>query len=226
MDGQPFNFRVMNIALSMETQMEFLEVMQRIGERATTKDWKKREAKLLDSATQLDERKLLLAQLALTDNVEVMRALERYAETCPADIKDFAQMAAYQSKLFLEASILGQNQVVVASGLGGDGDKMRFFVALMSLKRKPLSATQQQVVQKEVAYQLRQTSVVVESITFEGCYAKILALIPMRTNIRRIFEQCIEACNELGEFLEKNMVISTVKVMSADELNQMIAEKG
>ena len=223
-NGLPLNFRVMNIPLSMETQFEFMEVMQGLGERGKVENWREGEARLLSPDTPLEERKVLLAQLTTTDDVEVMRALERYAESCPDDIKGFAQMAAYQSKLFLEASLLGENQIVVASGLGGEGDKMRFFVALQSCKRKPLSAAQQRVVQQEVAYQLKQHNVVAESITFEGCYAKVLVLVPMRTGVHRLFQQCIDACNELGEFLEKNMVISTVKALNAEELDKITAE--
>jgi len=223
-DGLPLNFRVMNMPLSVDTQMEFMEVMKNLDEQESVEDWKTCEARLFNPETPLNEQKTLLAQLTLVDDVEVMRALERYAESCPAEVKDFAKMAAYQSKLFLEAAILGENQVVVASGLGGEGEKMRFFVALQSRNHKPLSAVQQRIVQKETAYQLKQYNVVAESVTFEGCYVKVIALIPMRTGVHRMFQQCIDACNELGEFLEKNMVISTVKVLNAEELDEITKE--
>jgi hypothetical protein len=220
LEGLPLKFRVMNLQLSMDTQLEFMEMMGKLNEVEVDLDHiKENRDTLLSPEAPLEERKLLLAQLALVDDVEVMRELERYAATCPDDIRDFAQMAAYQSKLFLEASILGENQIVVASGLGGDGEKMRFFVALLSLNRKPFTEVQQQVVRKEVDYQLRQAGAVLESVTFEGGYAKVLALIPMRTNVQRLFEQGVNACNELGEFIDRHMVISTVKPLSAEELD-------
>lgn len=225
LDGLPLKFRVMNIQLSVETQMEFLEMMSRLGEVELDADFlEESKEKLLDPETLAEERKQILVRLALIDNVEVMRTLEQYAESCPDDVRGFAQMAAYQSKLFLEASILGENQVVLASGLGGDGEKMRFFVALLSQSRKPFTEAQQQVVQKEVGYQLRQSGAAVESVTFEGCYAKLLVLIPMRANVRRLLEQSVEACNELGEFLDRNMVVSTVKPLSAEELDKIVSE--
>ncbi len=224
LEGLPLKFRVMNIRLSVETQMEFLEILGKLEEPIDIEVFNSNRERLLDSETPLDERKLLLAQFAMIDDVEVMRVLERYAETCPDDVKDFAQMAAYQSKLFLEAAILGENQVVVASGLGGEGDKMRFCVALISRNREPLSEVQQQIVQKELVYQLKQNNAEAESVEFDGCYVRVLALIPMRSNVKGMFEQCVEVCNELGDFLDNNMVISTVKVLTVEDLDRIVNE--
>lgn len=221
----PLKFRVIDLQLSLDTQLEFMEKMSKLGEVEMDADFfTKNKETLFNPEAPLEERKWLLVRLALMDDVEIMRDMERYVESCPDDVKDFALLAAYHSKLFLEASLLDENHIVVTSGLGGNGERMRFFVALISLNRKPFTEVQQQVIRKEVDYQVRQGGVVVESVTFEGAYAKILALVPMRANVRRLFGQGVNACNELGEFLDRNMVISSVKLLSVEELNEVTAD--
>ncbi len=225
LEGLPLKFRVMDISLGVDTQMEFLEMLGKVDESFSHDFFKKNEARLFSPDTPFAELKQLLVHLSMVDSVEAMRSLERYVEQCPGEVKEFAQMAAYQSKLFLEASILGENQVLVASGMGGEGERMRFFVALMSRNRAPLSGAQQQLVQKEVEYQLKQSGATVESVTFEGGYVRIFALIPMRTNVKRLLERCIAECNELGSFMDQNMIISTVKPLSVDELDRIVNER-
>lgn len=219
------NFKVMNLNVSPDVQMEYFKLQQEEQGKMTIEEFHEKKDSLLDEVTPLDERKFLLTRFSLIDDVEVMRMLEKYAVDAPEDIKDFATMAAYQSKLLLEASLLGENQVVIASGLGGDENRIRFFIAVLALDNKPLSEVEQQLVQNEFTFLFKNNDVTLEKIEFEDYYAKMLALVPINVNVKELVLKGIDACNEIGEFLNTNMVISTTKYYNKEDLDAIVEEK-
>lgn len=51
----------------------------------------------------------------------------------------------------------------------------------------------------------------IESTEFKGNYAVMLLLLPLKTELQPLFAGIIDECNQYGNFLHENMIITNVK---------------
>jgi hypothetical protein len=217
----PKNVRVLDLRMNMEEQIEFFSLLAEQKQRSIPEEFKQRLNDLHNPEYPLDQRKKWIAQAVTTDSVEVMRALEKYALDCPEDIRAFAQIAASQSKIFMEASLLNEDQVIIASGLGGSLNKIRYFIVFSSADKSALNELQQSIVRKETSYLFKAQDAEAEEVVFSGYYCKMLVLIPITCNVEQLLRQSIDACNELGNFLSPSPLVSTAKYYSDEELDEL-----
>jgi len=113
--------------------------------------------------------------------------------------------------------------MVVASGMGGKDNLLRFFVALLPIaSNKPLNDVQIHIVKSEFADTLQDFNAEIENeIDFMGKFPKFTMLVPMQTNPTQIISSSIKTCNELGRFLEDGAIISNVKPMDDKEIEKV-----
>ncbi|GHT67977.1 hypothetical protein FACS189452_06730 [Bacteroidia bacterium] len=215
--------RIMDIQVGIEVQIEYMRLLAKIGKPLSTdKDIANAQHQLSLPDTTLLNKKKCLVKLAMLDKVEILRYLEQYAKDAAEDIRPFAQMAAFHSQLLIESALLGESPMVVASGMGGKNNCLRFFVALIPLAKKPLSETQKQLIQKEFSYVSHDYSASIEGdIDFLGKYPKFTMLAPFQTNPGQIVSESIKLCNELGTFLKNGAVISNVKCFDDKEVDNI-----
>jgi hypothetical protein len=81
---------------------------------------------------------------------------------------------------------------------------------------------QKKVLRGEIEFVLKNNNAVIEEIDFEEKYAKLMCLIPIDVSIKEIFNQIVLQCNELGNFLDENFIVTNVKKMSNKELQDFI----
>jgi hypothetical protein len=85
-----------------------------------------------------------------------------------------------------------------------------------------LDATQQKLVKNELIFALKDKDGEFESIDFFEGFSTSLVLLPLKTDIKQAFNDMIEECNQYGDFLDDNMIITNVKVLSRGEIIQML----
>ncbi|MFW6222759.1 MAG: hypothetical protein ACOC3T_04015, partial [Bacteroidota bacterium] len=57
---------------------------------------------------------------------------------------------------------------------------------------------------------------------FKNNYASIVALVPINVHVRLPFKNAIDECNSLGRFIRDNFLITNVKVMSEQEVLDIV----
>ena len=65
----------------------------------------------------------------------------------------------------------------------------------------------------------------IEKIDFPENYATFVSLLPISSDIQSIFKSALEECNQLGNFLQANFLVTNVKVFSNDEIKKFLEEK-
>ena len=99
-------------------------------------------------------------------------------------MKDWTTLALQESKMLLESSLLDTKQLYISTGLGGKGESLRFFAAIINKTGTPFDSAQREIIEKEFDFQFRQQNGEIEEIEFNDKYAQIMSFT-FRTQRRR-----------------------------------------
>jgi hypothetical protein len=170
-------------------------------------------------------RKHILSVLGITENVKAYRLLEEYAAKEDADPQtvNWANMALMENRMILESGLLERRQVFVSTGLGGKGNRLRYFILLFADNLQPFQDYQKQIIEREFNYILDDYDSSVESITILDDQIRAYLLVPVDKDIRAVLENVITECNQYGHFIAENITITNVKAFSEEEINDITA---
>jgi hypothetical protein len=125
----------------------------------------------------------------------------------------------------LESKIMDENQVYISTGLGGKDEKLRYFVVLISRSKMDLTPTQHMVIKNEFEFILKKFNAELEEINFSGYLATLLLLLPMNYSLKTVFQEAIKECNLYGDFLNEDFIVTNVKTLSFQEIEDFLERK-
>jgi hypothetical protein len=173
----------------------------------------------------MDVKKEILARLASVANVECYRAIEASIEHLKEPLLSWAVLALNESRMLLESTFMDENQVFISTGLGGKDEKLRYFVVLMSRTRVKLTESQKMVIKNEFEYILKKFDAVLEEADFSGYLATILLLLPMNHSLKSVFREAIDECNQYGDFLNDDFIVTNVRILSFGEIEDFLERR-
>ena len=143
------NICVLEEQIDSETQFEYFEC-SRNNENTISKDEVIRRKDLIfDENVPTDEKKILLVQLASTNHVEAYRTIEKYLRKPNIKLYEWAYIALLESRLLLESQILDEDRILVTSGLGGKGNKLRYFIVFFTDDGSAITSLQQKIIENQ-----------------------------------------------------------------------------
>jgi hypothetical protein len=219
-------FHVLEQRVPVEDQIEYLKYSHNVRKRRRKKlDEKEFErfGEKLDSADlSKDEKKKILTLLASSSEIGAYRLLEKYVQHPDEELVHWASMALLESRIAIESELSGERQIYISTGLGGKGEKRRFYVMLHASQEMPFADYQRDVVEKEFEYILPDFDCEIERLTIYDNYVELVLLIPIATDIKKALETVIKECNVYGNFLSKMITLTNVKELDQDEVNQVL----
>ncbi|MDR1021763.1 MAG: hypothetical protein LBL94_00565 [Prevotellaceae bacterium] len=223
----PHKVKVINLQVDMKIQMEYFELLSEVfqGRNAEALAVIPKE-NAFNLNLPLDYRKRMLAWLSSSEEVDMLRELEQYEKNCPDDVKGFVSMCVYQCRTNLESALLGEHHAVVASGMGGEGNKVRYFAALITLSGEAWNTTEQHLLREELKLASKALDAVVEQLEFSGKYAKMLILAPITLSPVAVIHSAKDASNALGDFISPQEVVTNVARLSDEELDGILKKGG
>jgi len=223
LDDLPGNFSILEEKIDIEDQMKYFEFSKNVREKDIGEECFENRGELFSTETTTERKKEILSAIASLDEVKAFRTLEKYLKNPDAELRDWAILAMQESRMLLQSSLLDEKQVFISTGLGGKELKLRYYVVFISRDRNNmLNATQQKLVKNELIFALDDKEGEFESIDFFEGFSSSLVLLPLKTDIKQIFNGMIEECNQYGDFLDEDMIITNVKVLSRGEIIQML----
>lgn len=214
----PQNLTIVEEQIDIDIQMEYFKISHNLKDNKNSIDIAIKE-KLHNSETSLDEIKLTLASLATLENVEAYRAIEQYYNQQTDEyMQAWSALALKESKMIIESSLLDEKQILISTGLGGKNSKLRYFVVLISKNSEEFNPTQQKVIKNEFEFILNEHRSEVEKIDFDHHFSKIITLIPLDVAIKETISAAIDECNQYGDFVLPNFIITNVKKLSTEEI--------
>ena len=225
------HFHILEQRAPVERQMEYFKYSEKIRKDQDKPDISKMdfsvfEDSLDDPESTVEHKKYVLSILATSRQVKAYRILEEYAQAPDPDVADWAYMALMESRIALESELSDEKQIYISTGLGGKGEKLRFYVLMTSKGKKPFQEYQRQTIEREFAYYLPKTDCEIERLTIGEQYVELVFLIPVRTDIKATLDRVINECNQYGDFLSNVFTITNVKELTPEEISEIISKNG
>tara|TARA_R110002050_G_scaffold59591_2_gene133022 strand:- start:578 stop:1315 length:738 start_codon:yes stop_codon:yes gene_type:complete len=223
-NGLPEDFNILEEQIDIELQIAYFEMAREMRaesmDRSTIAEVK---TALYHPDIEPEEKKRLLVQLAAIDDVEAFRIIEAFHKQADDEIKNWSVLALQESRMVIQSSLLGEQQVFISTGLGGKGQNIRYFVAMMHAEAKtPFNETQRKLVESEFRFFLSESEGELEEITFDDHFVTAVFLFPLKQNLHATFKSFIDECNQYGNFLSEDVIITNVKKLDVDEIKEFI----
>ena len=223
--GTPGNLKILEQKIDMDLQMEYYECSMKVREERSDAWILEHMQHLSEPAYSVEVKKEILARLATTGKVESFRILESFLKEGDLSLRHWTLLSLNECRMQLESKIMDENQVYISTGLGGKDEKLRYFVVLISRSKMDLTATQHMVIKNEFEFILKKFNAELEEINFSGYLATLLLLLPMNYSLKTVFKEAINECNLYGDFLNEDFIVTNVKTLSFQEIEDFLERK-
>ncbi|RPJ75816.1 MAG: hypothetical protein EHM20_08345 [Alphaproteobacteria bacterium] len=212
-------------SIDNEIQLEFIECSKANEKMLSADEIIQRKEQIFDKALSTDQKKILLGQLASISNIEAYRTIERFLKEPNSKLYEWTYLALMANRLLIESHLLEENKVLITTGLGGKGHKLRYFIVFFTDDGSPITKLQQKIICNELNFALKKFGAEIEDIIFEDGFASFLTVVPMKVPVQILFDSIIKECNEFGGFLFDDYIITNSKVLSIEEIREFLAVK-
>jgi len=217
------SINILEDKIDSDTQMEYFEY-SRIHDNKDLSDEIFNNRDLIFNEDVPEEyKKNILVQLATINDVEAYRTIQKYISGPSTLLYDWACMALQESRLLLESNLLEENKVLITTGLGGKGFKLRYFIVFFTNNGSSFNHLQKKIIKSELNFTMNKNGAEIEDIIFENCFASILAIVPINIPVKQLFNSVIFECNQMGHFLFNDYIITNLRVLSVEEIKEMLA---
>lgn len=212
----------MEETIDLDVQRDYYETTKNLSFEPKEEDLDQLLIELNEQNIALEQRKNVLIKLAMFDSVKAYRAIENYNKTPDENIKDWAILALQQSSMVMQSSLLDEQQVFISTGLGGKDNKLRYFLIFPYENTENLNQTVEQALKSELDFFIQKEEGSVEEIEFQNNFATAMVLMPLTANIPDMIQNILEECNQFGNFLSEDVMITNMKKFNATEILDII----
>ena len=176
---------------------------------------------LFDDAIDEEIKKRMLVILATVDDISIYRAIENFSKQ-DTPLKKWAVIALQQSRMLIQSTLLDDPGVFISTGLGGQGSLLRYFCVFVNRNTGELEDFQRSIIKNETEAAILPLKGIIEQIDFSDVYTTMLILLPIDTDLQPLFTTIIDECNQYGNFLHENMIITNVKKLDDSEIRTIL----
>lgn len=226
LEDLPKNYSILEEQIDIEVQMKYFEFTKKMRDVEIPEDYFVKRDELFEGDVEDERKKEILTSIAVYDDVKAYRTLEKYVEEAEGELKQWGILALQENRMLMHSSLLDEQQVFISTGLGGKGKKLRYCVVFLSKEQNEmLSETQQKLLKDELIFELKKHDGEFETMDFMEGFSSTLVMLPLSAEIKSVFQNVIDECNQYGGFLQEDLVITNVKIMSRSEIIQLIHQK-
>jgi len=226
-DRKSDTYSIFEEEIDINIQKEFYELMDKISDKELCEENTSifDVDELYDEETGKHRKKEILVLLANLNKVEAYREIEKFKKQANKEMEKWSSIALQQSRMMLESSLLEEKSVFISTGLGGKENKLRYFCVLFTKEMNELSNKEKTILEKEINFAFNKVNVDLETLEFTKGITTFKALIPVKANIRKLFDDIIAETNNYGNILKENMIITNVKSLSIEEIDNLLKTK-
>jgi hypothetical protein len=204
-------------SVPVEKQMEYFRYSENVRNDSRLTSIEEQINVLHSPESSPKELKYALTYLAVSGDIKAYRLLESYNKEHPGE---WTAMALTQAKITLESELSDEKQIFISTGLGGKGDRLRFSAFFKSNRLRTFSDYQRGLIEKEIPYSIAQEDGEVEEIVIAENYFTVLFLVHITVNVKVMFENAVNECNQYGNFINGDFIITNVKIFSEEDIRK------
>jgi hypothetical protein len=221
----PKHWRVSENGAPLSAQREYIDYHRYVDpEKCMQADVAEIGKTLFSHKATIEEKKRALVILAHNGTVEAYRTLEKYVGQAEEELAGWAALALHECQAFLEASLEDASVGMAMGGLGGAGDKMRYFLAVKAKKGSELARAGQAAIEVTFRQVGQRLNVEIERFQFGQGYAAMEVLIPLDVAVAEFAERGIRATNRVDVLLEKDYYVRNDRVPTENEMLNWVQE--
>lgn len=225
LDDLPDNFSILEEQIDIDVQMKYFERAQKVRSKLQADEYFENREQLFLPEISIEQKKEILLSIAVIDDVKAFRTIEKFLNQAEEELKQWAVLAFQESRMLIQSSLLDEQLVFISTGLGGKGQKLRYYVVFINKNRELiLNSVQQKLLKDEVIFELNKHEGEFESMDFSEGFSTVLAMLPLQSDLKQIFRNIIDECNQYGGFLDDDMIVTNVKIMSRNEIIEMLKQ--
>lgn len=222
----PKNFSILEEQIDIEIQMKYFDEAKKIRAKISADECFEKRKELFNPDVDIERKKEILLSIAIIDDVKAFRTIEKFTDRAEDELKMWGTLALQESRMIIQSSLLDEQQVFISTGLGGKGKKLRYYIVFINKNRDSiLNPTQQKLLKDELIYELRKNEGEYETMDFTEGFSTGLAMLPLQSDLKQILRNVIDECNQYGDFLDDDMIVTNVKVLSRNEIQDMLKKK-
>ena len=219
----PENFDILHEGISIETLEEYSGYSHSFDTgKLSDKETINLGRALIEKKLPIEAQKKILVLLAHLGTIEACRQIENYCNSSDNVLKQWTLLALQECRMFLEGSIMDDNMGYIASGLGGLGNRMRYYFLVLPLIGESFTQTQKDVIKSEFEGICNDLNSIVENINFSDIYVGFTVLVPVDVAVGTLIESGIKKCNELGEFVFEYYYVGNINIPDQKEILEII----
>ena len=218
----PGTLSILEEKVDIDLQMEYFEYSKAVKKDLDEKSVLEQMNEIYNAEWTGEQKRRLFASLASTENVEAYRFIEKYLKEGHPENRNWAILALQESRMLLESKLLDENQVFISTGLGGKGSKLRYFVVLIRKEADGFPDLQRKIIRNEFEITLKKYNAEIENVDFVENYATMLVIIPLRVALKEMFREAIRECNQFGDFLKSNFIVTNVRELGLEEIEEFL----
>lgn len=211
--------------INSDTQLEYFEFSKAHQQNSSPEEIILSKDEIFKNDISIDRKKKILVQLASLNSIEAYRTIEKYLKNPEAKLYEWAYLAFQESRLLIESKLLEENKILISTGLGGKGFKLRYFIVFFTSTGSSFTILQKKILENELVYGLKRRGGEIENIIFDNNFACLLTMIPMQVPLKQLFNKIVSECNQFGDFLFTDYIITNMKILSLDEINELLENK-
>jgi hypothetical protein len=216
--GLEGNLHVLETSIPVEKQMEYFRYSENVRNHSKNESVTEQIVILNSTDSSYEEKKYAMTFLATSGDIKAYRALEAYNRHPKASLTDWSSLSLLQAKIMLESEFSEEQQVFISTGLGGRGNKLRFYAFFKSVGLMPFSKYQRNLIEKEIPLVVRKYEGELEEITIKNNYFSLLFLVSLQIDLKEMLKEAICECNEYGNFIDTHFVITNVKIFDQEDI--------
>ena len=223
LENIPDQFDVLETGIDFKVQTEYTEYSHSFDRgELTEKETHALGNILFNQETPFEVKKKALVLLAHLGTILAFRIIEKYIKNPDKHLEQWATLALQEYKMLLESSIMEISTGFISSGLGGLGNRMRYYFFLLPLTDKLFTPTQTEIIRDELLIVCKELKCILEKTNFSENYVGMTILVPMDVAVGTVIETGIENCNELGEFVFEYYYVTNQNVPDDSEITEII----
>lgn len=222
------NFNILEEQIDVDLQVEFFEMINTLKkeEGDESDNFEQIEKHLSSDHTEVEEKKRMLAKLSNIEDPEAYRIIERFAEPKNKELDQWTTLALQHCRINLESHFLDEQQVFISTGLGGKGEKLRYFIVCKIKDGKVVTDAQRKMVETEFDAIFNARDSVVEKMSHSENYFSLVGLIPIDISINEVIKEAIDESNNYGDFIHSKFLVTNVKILQKSEIEKYFKNLG
>ena len=152
-----------------------------------------------------------------------IKIIKRFLKKGDTELHDWAKISLQKCQLSVDNIWSGdENMGMVMSGLGGESNRLRYFLAIRSKSKTPYTSIDRTIIAENFVEICRDYNSVIEDIQIKPTYVTLKLLVPIDVAVGMVIEDGINKCNRTRKFLDGNYYLTNVKIPTEVELQAFL----